>query len=499
MEALIQKIPGVPAPIKKSLPHSYADSPFVDSIALVEMPRKFSFPNMKIYDGTTDPTDHIASYKQRMFTAAIPREQREACMCKKQFASSKKLEKLSGDLYRIQQRRTESLRDYVGRFNREKVSIPFCNQETAADAFRKGLLPDEELYKDLTKFNCSTMEDALARAWTEIRWEEDELHRTRRAPSGDSRSEEKRLKRPLQGTDKRSTSRPTENYTSNPRRRLTYDNRRPLERPASRPNDRPAQHGDRARIPEYTLNVEPIECVAIMKNMGTTVKWPRKSNNPDPKRDVTKYCEYHGDYGHSTPDCISLRFEVADLLKRGHLQDLLSDKGKNTLAQREARRDEQPKEPTPERVINVITGGSEVSGITYSAARRHARAAVNPENNMSPTPQTGASNLVLSFIDNEDSTLINPHHDALVISLLIANCRIKRILIDNGSSTNVIFLSALKEMNIDEAHIHRRSTVLVGFSGEQKFTLGDITLPVYAAESISTSPSLCLTAPQPTM
>ena len=82
MEALIQKIPGLPAPIKKSLPHSYADSPFVDSIALIEMPRKFSFPNMKMYDGTTDPTDHIASYKQQMFTAAIPREQREACMCK---------------------------------------------------------------------------------------------------------------------------------------------------------------------------------------------------------------------------------------------------------------------------------------------------------------------------------------------------------------------------------------------------------------------------------
>ena len=64
MEAIIQKISRVPTPIKKSLPHSYIDSPFVDSIALIEMPRKFSFPNMKIYDGTTDPTDHIASYKQ---------------------------------------------------------------------------------------------------------------------------------------------------------------------------------------------------------------------------------------------------------------------------------------------------------------------------------------------------------------------------------------------------------------------------------------------------
>ena len=82
MEVMIQRIPGVPTPIKKSLSHSYTDLPFVDSIALVEMPKKFSFPNMKMYDGTTDPMDHIASYKQCMFTAAIPREQCEAYMCK---------------------------------------------------------------------------------------------------------------------------------------------------------------------------------------------------------------------------------------------------------------------------------------------------------------------------------------------------------------------------------------------------------------------------------
>ena len=64
MEAMIQKIPGVPTPIKKSLPHSYANSPFVDSIPLIEIPKKFSFLNMKMYDGTIDLMDHIASYKQ---------------------------------------------------------------------------------------------------------------------------------------------------------------------------------------------------------------------------------------------------------------------------------------------------------------------------------------------------------------------------------------------------------------------------------------------------
>ena len=73
---------------------------------------------------------------------------------------------------------------------------------------------------------------------------------------------------------------------------------------------------------------------------------------------------------------------------------------------------------------------------------------------------------IISFVDNEVTGLINPHDDVLVISLLIANCMIKKILIDNGSSTNVLFMNALKEIKIDESNIRRRSTVLVGFSGE---------------------------------
>ena len=87
MKAMIQRILGVPTPIKKKILHNYTDSPFIDSIFLVEMPKKLSFPNMKMYDGTTDPTDHIASYKQCMFVTAILCEQREACMCKS-FGSS---------------------------------------------------------------------------------------------------------------------------------------------------------------------------------------------------------------------------------------------------------------------------------------------------------------------------------------------------------------------------------------------------------------------------
>ena len=69
-------------------------------------------------------------------------------------------------------------------------------------------------------------------------------------------------------------------------------------------------------------------------------------------------------------------------------------------------------------------------------------------------------------MDNEDSRHINPHHVTLIIFLLIANCKIKKVLVDNGSSTNVLFLNTWKEMKIKESNIHRRSTILVGFSRE---------------------------------
>ncbi|CAA7027874.1 unnamed protein product [Microthlaspi erraticum] len=61
-----------------------------------------------------------------------------------QFASSRNIERTADDLYGdTEERRTVA-----------------------------GLLPDSDLYKELTKYQCRTMEDVLSRAWAQIRWEE---------------------------------------------------------------------------------------------------------------------------------------------------------------------------------------------------------------------------------------------------------------------------------------------------------------------------------------
>ena len=84
----------------------------------------------------------------------------------------------------------------------------------------------------------------------------------------------------------------------------------------------------------------------------------------------------------------------------------------------------------------------------------------------------------------EESDAVEEHHEGLVISLLARNCLIKRILVDNGSSANIIMLDTAKHMNIDEKDIINKSTMLVGFSGETAKTIGEITLPTYAKGSI---------------
>ena len=61
MREMIQRIPGVPKPLEKVTPTSYADSPFTNDIAMVEIPKQFTTPHMKMYDGSANPEEYRAT------------------------------------------------------------------------------------------------------------------------------------------------------------------------------------------------------------------------------------------------------------------------------------------------------------------------------------------------------------------------------------------------------------------------------------------------------
>ncbi|XP_074288471.1 uncharacterized protein LOC141613626 [Silene latifolia] len=263
-----------------------------------------------------------------------------------QLASSRKPEKLSSDLYRIVQRFEESTRDYLARFNVEKISIPRCDPTTTVNAFRRGLHHDSDLYKDLTKHPCATFEEVKQMTEATYCLEEDEDRRD------------------LYGTESSS-------------RKITTERKNERAKPYSKNTvNKVAGETESTEAPpklsEYGFTTGLAEVMNAIRELGQRARWPKK---PIPRendiRDASKRYEYHNDIGHNTEDCIVLQKEVKHLYSAGCLDYLLPKgvkSGKVNTADQA-----QPSLPPPySKVVSVITGGSEICGLTYSAAKRHA-------------------------------------------------------------------------------------------------------------------------------
>ncbi|XP_038678391.1 uncharacterized protein LOC119979835 [Tripterygium wilfordii] len=188
--------------------------------------------------------------------------------------------------------------------------------------------------------------------------------------------------------------------------------------------------------------------------MGSEVKWLSKKETEGWK-DPKKWCDFHQDIGHTTPDCRGLRYEVDYLLKRGHLRELLSERGRAIWEKRKVDDPEAlPPPPPVTQTYCVISGGSEISGLSHTSAKKHEKEAANPATRMAQS---------LGIFTNQ-----------------VANINLKRILIDNGSSANVLFLAAYEGMDLDETLILWKSTALIGFNGEVSHSVGEVVLPIYA-------------------
>ncbi|XP_074297516.1 uncharacterized protein LOC141628250 [Silene latifolia] len=157
----------MPLPMEMAAPESYVDSPFTDDIATVALPNGFSAPTMTLFDGTADPCDHISQFKQKMMVTAATGASKEAFLQSGEHQATKR--HCDGIVQEI----GESIKDYVTRFNAEKVSIRGCDVSTAINAFRQGLDKESSLYKELTMYPCERFDEVQQRATAALRLEED--------------------------------------------------------------------------------------------------------------------------------------------------------------------------------------------------------------------------------------------------------------------------------------------------------------------------------------
>ena len=86
--------------------------------------------------------------------------------------------------------------------------------------------------------------------------------------------------------------------------------------------------------------------------------------------------------------------------------------------------------------------------------------------------------LVMGFSDEDKIGTIQPHDDALVIILRIGGYNVKRVIVDQGSAVEIMYLDLFKGLNLRAEDLTPYDSPLVSFEGKVIIPKGQIKLPV---------------------
>ncbi|XP_070041411.1 uncharacterized protein [Nicotiana tomentosiformis] len=152
-------------------------------------------------------------------------------------------------------------------------------------------------------------------------------------------------------------------------------------------------------------------------------------------------CKYDGTHGHRTEDCRQLKEDVARLFNNEHLQGFMSYRAKNHFRNRES--NEQIEQEEPHLVITMIIGGIDVP---HGPMLKRTKVSIIREKWTRDYVPEGT----VSFNDEDAKGMVQPHNDALIIFVIVNKSRVKRVLIDPGSSSNIIRSRVVEQLGLQD-------------------------------------------------
>ena len=84
----------------------------------------------------------------------------------------------------------------------------------------------------------------------------------------------------------------------------------------------------------------------------------------------------------------------------------------------------------------------------------------------------------MGFLDKDKIGTIQPHDDALVITLRIGGYDVKRVMVDQGSTAEIMYPDLYKGLSLRAEDLTPYSSPLVSFEGKVIIPKGQIRLPV---------------------
>ena len=91
-------------------------------------------------------------------------------------------------------------------------------------------------------------------------------------------------------------------------------------------------------------------------------------------------------------------------------------------------------------------------------------------------------NPVIGFIEEDAWRLHHPHNDVLVVSIRVGDYNTHQVLMDNGSSVDILYYPAFQQMRIERERLVPTNTPLVWFRGIRVYPLDAVTLPVIVSD-----------------
>ncbi|KAK2376303.1 hypothetical protein QL285_077105 [Trifolium repens] len=492
-------------------------------------------PNLPSYDGLTDPDDHVNNFNTilnfrntsgaircRLFpttlrkgaltwyTSLPPRSvfswQDFMDQFKHNFTASRKQPKTVATLEAIFQGPKETLRAYIERFNREAVQV-----EEPDDMKRyllvRGLRPRTDFAKAVGIEKPRTLAQLLAKAESYIQYEEQEIADALRQ----GRSEE---------------APPKHDTNKAPRESGHGDGHGDGRRNGNRDGGR--RRGERPRGPPslftvYTpLNASRehilLECYDTEFKEGQ-IKFP-KPGLAKPGQDKSKWCRYHRSHGHVTEDCIHLKDAIETLIRQGRLGRFKAEDSPKKAARQNANVEEEyhpasssgqekkvvlsisrPEDyyvpddvednhshPTFSKWENfaetmVISAGG-YNQKTIGSVKRKFEELIDSSSQQPVTldrPKKGS--VPLAFYMEELPGGAPNAHIPLLIRADMANCDVRRILVDTGSSVDIMFSQCFTALQLDESYLAPYvGSDLQGFNGATTKPWGYVDLMVTFGE-----------------
>ena len=164
------------------------------------------------------------------------------------------------------------------------------------------------------------------------------------------------------------------------------------------------------------------------------------------------------------------------LVREGKLKQLLHhSSGQGSQASSESRRD-IPSRP-PLGTINVIFAAPGRTRSCSSRVMSIARLSLG-DNNQDPKRVRVEIPLIIGFSDEDKIGTIQPHDDALTITLRIGGYDVKRVMVDQGSVAEIMYSDLYKGLNLKSEDLTPYSSPLVSFEGKLIIPKGQIRLPV---------------------